>query len=72
MSANLAILARAGLIRSERQGRNIRYLAGMDGMRGLLAFLMEDCGGGRPDLCQLVIDEIACSVDMPLLAGHFL
>jgi hypothetical protein len=33
----------------------------MDGMRGLLAFLMEDCCGGRPDLCQPVINEIACA-----------
>ncbi|RKF16700.1 ArsR family transcriptional regulator [Roseovarius spongiae] len=61
MSANLAILVRSGLIRSERHGRSIRYFADMDGMRGLLAFLMEDCCGGCPDLCQPVIDEIACS-----------
>ncbi|WP_099827511.1 ArsR/SmtB family transcription factor [Oceaniglobus indicus] len=61
MSANLAILARSGLIRSEREGRSIRYFADMDGMRGLLAFLMEDCCGGCPDLCQPVIDEIACA-----------
>lgn len=61
MSANLAILARSGLIRSEREGRNIRYFADMDGMRGLLAFLMEDCCGGCPDLCQPVINEIACA-----------
>jgi len=60
MSANLAILARAGLIRSAREGRSIRYFADMDGVRGLLAFLMEDCCAGRPDLCQAVIDEIDC------------
>ncbi len=61
MSANLSVLLQSGLIRNERQGRSIRYYADMDGMRGLLAFLMEDCCGGRPDLCQPVIDEIACS-----------
>jgi ArsR family transcriptional regulator len=61
MSANLSILARAGMIRSTREGRSIRYFADMDGMRGLLAFLMEDCCGGRPDLCQPVINEIACA-----------
>ena len=61
MSANLAILAQSGLIRNERQGRSIRYFADMDGVRGLLAFLMEDCCGGRPDLCRTVIDEIACA-----------
>ncbi|WP_062762074.1 helix-turn-helix transcriptional regulator [Falsirhodobacter sp. alg1] len=60
MSANLAILVRSGLIRNEREGRSIRYFADMDGMRGLLAFLMEDCCGGRPDLCQPLINKIAC------------
>ena len=61
MSANLSILARADLIRNKREGRSIRYFADMDGMRGLLAFLMQDCCGGRPDLCQPVINELACS-----------
>ena len=60
MSANLSILARAGLIRNKREGRSIRYFADMDGTRGLLAFLMEDCCGGRPELCQPVINELAC------------
>jgi len=36
-------------------------LADMNGLRGLLVSLMEDCCGGRPDLCQNVIDEIACT-----------
>jgi DNA-binding transcriptional ArsR family regulator len=61
MSANLGVLSRSGLIRSERQGRSIRYFADMEGMRGLLAFLMEDCCGGRPELCRPVIDELACA-----------
>lgn len=61
MSANLSILTQSGLIRNKRQGRSIRYFADMDGMRGLLAFLMEDCCGGHPDLCRPVIDEIACA-----------
>lgn len=61
MSANLAVLSRAGLVRSERDGRSITYFADFDGMRGLLAFLMEDCCGGSPTLCQPVLDEIACA-----------
>ncbi len=61
MSANLTILLSAGLIRNVREGRGVRYFADLDGMRGLLAFLMEDCCGGHPDLCQPVIDEIACN-----------
>ncbi len=60
LSANLTVLVQAGLIRNVREGRVIRYRADMDGMRGLLAFLMEDCCGGRPELCQPVIDAIAC------------
>lgn len=60
MSNNLSILSRSGLIRNVREGRSIRYFADMDGMRGLLAFLMEDCCGGRPELCQPVINELAC------------
>lgn len=62
MSANLTVLLNAGLVRNERQGRTIRYFAELDAMRGLLAFLLEDCCGGRPELCQPIIDEIACAV----------
>jgi ArsR family transcriptional regulator, arsenate/arsenite/antimonite-responsive transcriptional repressor len=61
MSANLAVLLNSGLVRNARQGRTIRYFADFDVLRGLLGFLMEDCCGGRPELCQPVIDEIACA-----------
>jgi ArsR family transcriptional regulator, arsenate/arsenite/antimonite-responsive transcriptional repressor len=60
MSANLAVLVRSGLIRNRREGRSIRYFADIDGMRGLLSFLMEECCGGHPELCQPVLDEITC------------
>ncbi len=61
MSANLTILTHAGLIRNAREGRSIRYFADMDGVKGLLEFLLEDCCGGRKDLCQPVIDKLACT-----------
>ena len=61
MSSNLSVLLQAGLVRNEREGRSIRYFADFDGLRGVLAFLMEDCCGGNPDLCQPIIDEIACA-----------
>lgn len=61
LSTNLAILLNAGLVRNERQGRAIRYFADLDGVRALLGYLMEDCCGGNPELCQPVIDEIACA-----------
>lgn len=61
MSANLNILANAKLIRSQREGRSIRYFVDFNGLRGLLGFLLEDCCGGRRDLCQPLLDEIACA-----------
>lgn len=60
MSANLTLLLNAGLVRNERQGRTIRYFADFESVRGLLAFLMEDCCGGNPSVCQPIIDELAC------------
>lgn len=59
MSANLTVLLNAGLVRNERQGRTIRYFADFDATRGLLGFLMEECCGGRPELCRPIIHEIA-------------
>ncbi len=61
LSANLSLLSRAGLVRSTREGRSIRYFCDLDGLRGLLAFLLEDCCGGRSELCQPLIDDIACA-----------
>ena len=61
MSTNLSILMNAGLIRNERQGRTVRYFADFDAMRGLLAFLMDDCCNGRPEICEGIYDEINCS-----------
>ncbi|MDC0736703.1 helix-turn-helix domain-containing protein [Cognatishimia sp. SS12] len=55
MSSNLAILLGAGLVRNMREGRAIRYFANMDGLSGLLSFLLQDCCGGRPDLCDPLI-----------------
>lgn len=60
MSANLSILTQAGLIRNAREGRSIRYFADMEGVKGLLEFLLEDCCGGRKELCQPVIEKLAC------------
>ena len=51
LSTNLAILAAAGLVASRRDGRSIIYTAAYDQMRELLAFLMEDCCGGKPEIC---------------------
>jgi protein-tyrosine-phosphatase len=51
MSSHLGILGRAGLIGAEKDGRSMKYQANVDGFRGLLSFLSQDCCNGRPDLC---------------------
>ena len=61
MSTNLRILLKAGLVRRVRDGRNVRYHADHTGISGLLGFLLEDCCGGKPDLCRPVIRQISCS-----------
>jgi len=53
LSSHLAILARAGLVRGTRDGRAIIYRAGVDGMRTLVSFLINDCCSGHPELCGL-------------------
>lgn len=55
MSAQLAVLSRAGLVTARRVGRSIIYAADIDGIRALLSFLVEDCCQGRPEVCQELI-----------------
>ena len=57
MSTHLAILTRAGLIESERQSRSIVYRAVVDRVREITSFLVQDCCGGRPELCGPLIAE---------------
>ena len=64
LSSHLAILARAGLVRGVRDGRTIIYRAGVDGMRTLVSFLINDCCSGRPELCGLE-PGAAASCDCP-------
>lgn len=51
LSAQLAVLANAGLVAGRRAGRSIIYSASYDGMSELLVYLMEDCCQGRPEVC---------------------
>jgi len=65
LSANLNVLASAGLVTSRREGRSIIYTAAYDRMRELLAFLMEDCCAGKPEICAPLIEiaeRAACCV----------
>ncbi len=53
LSTHLSILARSGLVRGARDGRSIIYRAEIDMMRSLIAFLVNDCCDGHPELCSL-------------------
>ena len=61
MSTHLAILERAGLIESERHGRSIVYRPVIERVREITSYLVQDCCGGRPELCEpLVADFTPC------------
>ncbi|MGO4403361.1 ArsR/SmtB family transcription factor [Bosea sp. RAF48] len=59
MSSHLSILSRAGLVRSERFSRSIVYRADLDALRAVLAFVLKDCCGGRPEICAPLLAELS-------------
>ena len=61
MSTHLSILARAKLISAERQSRSIVYRARLEAVREVAVFLLQDCCGGRPEICApLIADLVPC------------
>lgn len=61
MSHHLATLERTGLVQSERESRLIHYRADYSAMRRLLAFLMQDCCQGEPEMCADLPGAITCT-----------
>jgi len=58
LSSHLAKLEHAGLVSARRQSRHIFYAAQFEAARRLIAFLMEDCCAGHPEICA---PRIACA-----------
>ena len=58
LSGHLAILQRAGLVRSERDGRIIRYSAETNGAARLVEFLVKDCCRGHAERCDQLIKAL--------------
>ena len=58
MSAHLAVLARAGLVRGERHSRSIIYRADLARLREVVLFLIKDCCGGNVELCTPLIADL--------------
>jgi DNA-binding transcriptional ArsR family regulator len=67
LSAHLNVLDHAGLVRSRRVGRSIIYSAAYDRMSEVLAFLVEDCCAGAPEVCAslaaLANDAACCAAN---------
>lgn len=59
-STHLAVLAKAGLVRSERHGRNFIQRANVVALRDLMVFLVKDCCQDRPDLRDALLADLAC------------
>ena len=51
LSFHLSRLEQAGLVRARRLSRHILYTPDLEGARGLVAFLLDDCCQGLPKLC---------------------
>lgn len=58
LSAQLLVLSNARLVRARREGRSIIYSVNFESISNLLVFLMEDCCGGRSEVC-LPLAEVA-------------
>ena len=58
LSTHLSTLTQGGLLRSRRESRRIIYSVDFHGTRALLAFLLEDCCQGAPDVCSPAIDSV--------------
>jgi ArsR family transcriptional regulator, arsenate/arsenite/antimonite-responsive transcriptional repressor len=54
LSFHLAQLKHAGLVNARRESRSIIYSANYKMMNDLLAYLTENCCGGRTELCLSV------------------
>lgn len=60
-SSNLSVLAQSGLIVSRRDGRSIIYSVSHAHFGELMEFLVQDCCGGRPDLCAPFFAKLLAS-----------
>jgi DNA-binding transcriptional ArsR family regulator len=55
LSGHLAILRRAGLLKSTRHQREIRYAADIAAMNALISFLLQDCCDGQMEHCGEIL-----------------
>ena len=58
LSTHLAVLIKAGLVLSEKQGRQQIQRANINALKGLMAFLAKDCCQGRAELSEPLLAEL--------------
>lgn len=66
LSTHLAILARAGLVRTERRSRLIIHRADLEAVQELAAFLVKDCCAGHPDVAAAFAAEASSCGASPI------
>jgi DNA-binding transcriptional ArsR family regulator len=66
VSSHLRLLHAAGLIDSERHGRQVVYRANYDTVRDLVMFLVEDCCAGSSQVCNPLAESLpqVCTSEM--------
>jgi DNA-binding transcriptional ArsR family regulator len=55
LSGHLAVLKRAGLLKSTRHQREIHYAADIDAMGDLVRFMLENCCDGQVENCGEIV-----------------
>ena len=55
LSGNLAVLKRAGLLKSIRHQREIHYSADIGTMNELVGFMLQDCCNGQVENCGEIL-----------------
>lgn len=59
LSGHLGILRRAGLLKSTRHQREIRYAANLKSMGDIIRFMLEDCCDGQVENCSEILSLMA-------------
>ncbi len=62
LSFHLAQLTQAGMVVQLRAGRSLIYSVDFDAMNGLMAYLTENCCGGKSAACTPVCDPASKTV----------
>ncbi len=58
LSAHLSVLTRADLVTSERRSRSIVYRANFTTLQAITVFLLQDCCGGRQEICAPIFESL--------------